>query len=210
MTAEIRAQGYQAAFSQKSDIYAFGCILYRLCSLAEPMAIDDIKPLDISENYSIELLTLTSTMLSSERDERPTATQTKVVRCRTCEQTFTSRNQLVKHLKNTGHNRKATIEESDPPPADGEINNENGFTIRGRANAPIQYHYDDGEDSDGAKPSPYMVCNKYFKTKRQFYGHLGGVHHFRSVKYVLKRKAEIASSNSVEEGDEHLPKWIKT
>jgi uncharacterized C2H2 Zn-finger protein len=188
------------------------------------MAIDDIKPLDISDNYSIELLSLISTMLSSERDERPTATQTKdqlatmalklfqpkVVRCRTCEQTFPSRNQLVKHLKNTGHNRKATIEESAPLPANNELSNEGGFTIRGRANAPTQYHYDDGEDVDGVNTSPCVVCNKYFKTKRQFFGHLGGVHHFRSAKYVLKRKAEIASNNNVEEGDEHLPKWIKT
>jgi hypothetical protein len=45
---EIRGQGYQSAFSRKFDIYGFGCILYRLCTLAEPVVIDDIKPLDIA------------------------------------------------------------------------------------------------------------------------------------------------------------------
>jgi serine/threonine protein kinase len=200
---EMRAQGQQAAFSQKSDIYAFSCILYRLCSLAEPMAMDDIKPMDILTNYSIELLSLISNMLSSDRDVRPTASQTKyrlaamalklfqlkTATCRTCEQTFPSRNQLVKHLKNTGHNRKATVEEWAPLLAISELEKENGFRFRGCANAPAQYHYDN-EDLGVLNPSPCMVCNKYFNTKRQFFAHLSGVHHFRNTKYVLKRKAE--------------------
>ena len=51
---EIR--GFQAAFSQKSDVYAFGCILYRLCTLEDPSILDDVRPLDISGDYSMELL----------------------------------------------------------------------------------------------------------------------------------------------------------
>jgi hypothetical protein len=60
-------------------------------------------------------------MLSSERDERPTAVQVKdglktialqlfqpkTAKCRVCEQSFSSRSQLSRHLNETGHNRPA-------------------------------------------------------------------------------------------------------
>jgi hypothetical protein len=74
---EVCGQGHEAAFSQKSDSYAVGCTLYRFCTLAEPIVVDDIKPRTISFNYSIELLSLISSMISSERGARPTASQFK-------------------------------------------------------------------------------------------------------------------------------------
>jgi serine/threonine protein kinase len=118
---EIR--GYQAAFSQKSDVYAFGCILHRLCTLDDPTILDDIKPTDILGDYSIELLTLISSMLSFERDARPTALQVKeqlatiglkmfpsIIRnsptCLVCRRSFPSKNQLWKHLKQVGHHKQ--------------------------------------------------------------------------------------------------------
>jgi serine/threonine protein kinase len=217
---EIRGQGYAAAFSQKSDIYAFGCILYRLCSLREPTVIDDIEPLDISVGYHIELINLISSMLSSERDARPTATQvkddltaiavklfqTKTAACRACAETFPSRNQLVKHLKKTGHNRRNVDTDTAQCVANNEFkNSESEFTIRGCADAPAQYYYDEHE-LDTVDPSPCVVCNRYFNTKGQFFGHLGGVHHFRSAKYVLKRKAELGLNTNTEREDERLAK----
>ncbi|PSN66131.1 kinase-like protein [Corynespora cassiicola Philippines] len=123
---EIREQGYHAAFSQKSDIYAFGCVLYRLCTLEDPDDVDDLKPEEISDNYSIDLLGLISCMLSSDRDHRPTAAQVKAHllslmprylpnarSCRTCGFLFVSANQLRKHLKQTGHYRQ--VNPSGPP-----------------------------------------------------------------------------------------------
>lgn len=114
---EIR--GYQAAFSQKSDVYAFGCILHRLCTLEDPTVLDDIKPTEISGEYSISLLSLISSMLSSERDERPTASQVKeqlaatahemfpveaaTIRCRTCLNVFPNQHSLLKHMQKKGH-----------------------------------------------------------------------------------------------------------
>jgi hypothetical protein len=115
----IRGPGFQAAFSQKSDTYAFGCILYRMCPLAEPAVLDDIKPYDISTRYSINLLDLISMMLSAERDACPTASQVQnelksialqlfppeALKCRMCEQIFPGCTQLSKHLKQMGYTR---------------------------------------------------------------------------------------------------------
>jgi hypothetical protein len=182
------------------------------------MIIDDIKPEDISLDYSIELLGLISTMLSSDRDVRPTATQVKeqltaiaiklfqpnTAKCRMCAETFSSRNQLIKHLKKTGHNRKATVAE---PESSARLpDNESGLTIRGCADAPAQYHYDE-RDLDVIDPSPCVVCNRYFNTKRQFFAHLGGVHHYRSTKFVQKRKAE--NDPNIEKREERLAKWTR-
>jgi hypothetical protein len=217
---EIRGQGYAAAFSQKSDIYAFGCILYRLCSLTEPTVVDDIDPQDISVGYHIELLNLISSMLSSERGARPTATQVKedltamavklfqpkTATCRACAEAFPSRNQLVKHLKKSGHNRKDVNIETAQRVANNEIKKSGSeFTIRGYADAPAQYHYDKYE-LDTVDPSPCVVCNRYFNTKGQFFGHLGGVHHFRPAKYVLKRKADLGLNTDTEREDGRLAK----
>jgi hypothetical protein len=97
-------------------VYAFGCILYRLCTLEDPSILDDVKPMDIPGDYSLELLNLISAMLKSERDGRPTATQVKTnlatiglklfptsvqnsPTCLVCRESFSSKNQLSKHLK---------------------------------------------------------------------------------------------------------------
>jgi len=218
---EIRGQGYQAAFSQKSDIYAFGCILYRLCSLAEPLVVDDIKPLDISMDYSIELLTLVSTMLSTDRDARPIAVHvkeqlaaiaTKLFKsggetCHSCKREFISKNGLRKHLKKTGHGRKDGSLAHDTKVSELVVG-ETSIPIRGAADAPAKYYYDD-EELDAPDPSPCIVCNKYFNTKRQFFGHLHGVHHYRGLKYVRKRKAEESLEVDVEKEDERLAKWVR-
>jgi serine/threonine protein kinase len=238
---EIRGQGYQAAFSQRSDIYAFGCILYRLCSLEEPGLLDNFNPSEMSMNYSVELLKLISTMLSSERDERPTAVQVKdrlktialqlfqpkTTKCHTCEETFPSRNQLTKHLKQTGHYRSAAGTDAAVLPAPnasgktsgfnicgyaeipGQPGKENELRIRGCADAPVQYHYDE-KNLDAVDPSPCAVCKRHFKTKKQFFTHLlGGPRHFRGAKYVQKRKAERGLDSDVEKEDERLAKWAR-
>lgn len=194
---EIRGQGTQAAFSQKSDIYAFGCILYRLCTLSDPLIIDDIKPSDITADYSIELLSLISSMLGTDRDERPTATQIKnqlaaiglqmftaaTLHCSTCHETFPSRTQLAKHHKKTGHSWKPTETKQLPTiPAPPPANRDAGLKIRGvAAHAPAEANVD---------PSPCIVCRRHFNTKKQFFGHLYGVHHYRGLKYVRKRRAD--------------------
>ncbi|KAH3913304.1 hypothetical protein HBI56_085230 [Parastagonospora nodorum] len=219
---EIRGPGYAAAFSQKSDIYAFGCVLYRLCSLAEPLVVDDIEPVDIAVDYSLDLLSLISKMLSSERGVRPNATQVKdqltaiglqlfqpnSVECRACQQSFSERRALRKHLKKTGHNRKQPLnpEPVNSEPAASEPKSEPGLTIRGFADAPAKYYYDDKE-LDTPDPSPCIVCNRRFNTKRQFFAHLGGGHHYRGLKYVLKRKA--SKEVNMDKAEERLTKWIR-
>ncbi|KAH8722745.1 hypothetical protein GQ44DRAFT_622168 [Phaeosphaeriaceae sp. PMI808] len=159
-------------------------------------------------------------MLRTSRDERPTATeakdslaaiaerlfQPKEACCRVCMEPFETRSQLMKHLKKTGHNRKLVVQD----PAQ-EANaccrvfcEERGLAIRGCANAPAQYHFDE-QDLDAVDPSPCVVCNRYFDTKGQFFGHLGGVHHhWRNAKYVMKRKA--AKDVEVEKEDQRLAK----
>jgi serine/threonine protein kinase len=219
---EIRGKGHEAAFSQKSDVYAFGCILYRLCTLVEPIVLDDIKPRDISMDYSTELLSLISTMLSSERDARPTAAQVKdqltaiglqllqpkSTTCRVCEQAFPTRKELFTHIKSTGHKSRVIIRDPHPQLNDQASKDDPGLTIRGFADAPAKYHYDDNE-LDAIDPSPCIVCDKHFNNKRQFFSHLYGVHHYRGLNYVLKRKAENDLSEDAAKRDERLAKWIR-
>lgn len=201
---EIRGQGYEAAFSQKSDVYAFGCILYRLCTLENPVILDDLKPCDIPADYSMELLSLVCSMLSTDRDERPTALQikdqlaamsmqmfaTSELHCLECHDTFPSRNQLTKHLKVTRHKRPAKgsqvnvrVNESS---ADGTI----GIRIRGAAAVPNERRHYDENTTGAADVSPCLVCMRHFDTKRGFFSHMGGANHYRGPKYVLKRRAE--------------------
>jgi tRNA U54 and U55 pseudouridine synthase Pus10 len=184
--------------------------------------LDDIKPQDISMNYSIELLSLVSTMLTLDREERPTAVQVKVqltaiaiqlfqpkaATCRVCEQVFSSRKDLLNHLKDTGHKRKPLTRDAHLKVDQPISKDESELTIRGVADAPIKYYYDDNE-LDAIEPSPCMVCDKQFNTKRQFFGHLHGVHHYRGLKYVLKRKAENGLDEDVDKEDERLVKWIR-
>lgn len=217
---EIRGQEHQAAFSQKSDVYAFGCILYRLCTLSNPVILDDIKPCDISANYSIELLSLISSMLSMERDERPTASAVKeqlatigfqalttaTLHCAACHETFPSRNQLVKHLKKTGHRRPQGMHSK---PANDPASSDTGLRIHGVADAPAVYHYDENGTEDIVNPSPCVVCMRHFNSKKQFFGHLGGVRHWRAPKYVRKRRAEIDPKLDAEHHEKRLEKWIQ-
>ena len=51
-------QGYKAAFSQKSDVYASNCIPHRLCILEGPSILDDTKSADISGDYTFKFLHL--------------------------------------------------------------------------------------------------------------------------------------------------------
>ncbi|KAL5119891.1 hypothetical protein ACEQ8H_002253 [Pleosporales sp. CAS-2024a] len=225
---EIRGKGVAAAFSQKSDIYAFGCILYRLCSLTEPVIVDDIEAKHISMDYSMHLLSLISTMLRSDRDERPTASQVKDqlsviarqlfqpkdITCRACQQSFASKSQLWKHVKATGHNRHEPC--SSAPPTDG-FQPESGFKVRGFADALAKYYYDDNDDEEEeeeevqmpADPSPCFVCYKHFGSKRQFFGHLYGGHHYRGLKWVHKRKADAAMDMDVDRENGRVAKWVK-
>ncbi|KAF2788928.1 kinase-like protein [Melanomma pulvis-pyrius CBS 109.77] len=113
---EIRGQG-PAAFSQKSDIYALGCILFRLCTLSDPSLVEDFNPLAISDVYSRDLLSIVSAMLSKDRQSRPTATEIKqylmahihenisptAKECRTCRRVFLSINKFRKHSKAPKH-----------------------------------------------------------------------------------------------------------
>jgi serine/threonine protein kinase len=57
---EIR--GCRAAFSQKSDVYASGCVLHRLCTLGDQSVLDDIKPAEFSGYDSMNLLNSISSM----------------------------------------------------------------------------------------------------------------------------------------------------
>jgi hypothetical protein len=186
------------------------------------MILDDIKPRDISIDYSIELLSLVSTMLTSERDARPSAIQVKdqltaialqllqlkAGTCHVCEQAFSSRKELSTHLKNTGHKRKPIARDAHLQLDQQVSKDEPGLTIRGVADAPTKYYYDDNE-LDAINLSPCMVCDKLLNTKRQFFGHLHGVHHYQGLKYVLKRKAENSLDVDVVKGDERLEKWIR-
>lgn len=222
---EIRGQDFQAAFSQKSDVYAFGCILYRLCTLSDIVfVLDDIKPSDISADYSMELLSLTSSMLSLDRDERPTATQAKeklaaiglqmfttaTLHCSTCHETFPSRNQLSKHLKKAGHWHgpqnivpliKTAVNSS---PTNGEVD----LKIRGVAEAVTEYHFDP-KNHEEVDPTPCFVCRRHFNTKKHFFGHLHGANHYRGPKYVMKRRADDEVDIDEDRQDKRLTTWIQ-
>lgn len=173
--------------------------------------------MDIAVGYSIELLSLISAMLSSERDVRPTATQVKdqftaiglqlfqakSIECRACQQKFPGKPELRQHLKKTGHNRK---QPPNPEPVADEPKSDPGLTIRGVADAPAKYYYDEKE-LDTPDPSPCLVCNKRFNKKRQFFVHLRAGHHYRGLKYVHKRKA--SKEVKMDKAEERLTKWTR-
>lgn len=208
---EIR--GYPAAFSQKSDVYAFGCILHRICTLEEPKILDDTKPNDIAGDYSFELLSLVSSMLSSKREDRPTATQVKerlaaVVRkmftvavnnsptCLICHQSFPSKTQLWKHRKAIGHHKQSdnnlNIGNRDmkSEPRSSIAVEDVELRIKGVADAPANYHYDNIAQG-GENLSPCVVCWRDYASKRQLYKHLYCNEHVRKQKLVTKRLAGI-------------------
>ncbi|KAF1918479.1 hypothetical protein BDU57DRAFT_201128 [Ampelomyces quisqualis] len=177
----------------------------------------------MSMNYSIELLSLISTMLSTERDSRPTASQAKgqlraialqlfqpktTNKCSVCEEVFSSRTQLDKHYKKFRHYRPTKATSTAPPVGQGTVKAEDDFSIRGCATVPPQYYYDEAE-LEAVDPSPCVVCNKYFNTKGQFFSHLGGGRHWRNAKYVQKRKAEIDLNVDVGKGERRHEKWTR-
>lgn len=180
--------------------------------------LDDVKPLDISGDYPIEPLSLVSAMLSTDRDVRPTASKvkdqlaviaTKLLtpageKCATCQMTFTSKTALRKHMKKNEHGCKDALPVQDFKITHCVVEDHPPLTIRGAADAPAKYYYDDAE-LDAPDPSPCVVCKRQFDTKRQFFSHLGGPggYHYRNAKFVLKRKAEI----DLEKADERLAKW---
>jgi serine/threonine protein kinase len=222
---EIRDQGYHAAFSQKSDIYALGCILYRICTLQEPYLLDGIKPRDMSEDYSFDLLELVSSMLGTNRDERPTASQVKdhlaatalhsfqvaTPHCPTCSETFPSKTQLSKHQEKTGHKRHTAGDKSPFEPVEQSAKENTGLRIRGAANAEnatnaASEYYDDVKATNDATNSPScIVCRNNFNKKKQFFGHIHGANHCRSARYIAKRRADVDADKE----DQRLAKWIR-
>jgi hypothetical protein len=167
----------------------------------------------------MELLGLVRSMLSTDRDARPTASQVKEQlaaiatklfaptgeKCNTCQQDFISVNALRKHVKKAGHGRKAAVLVTDFKTTHCVVETHSQMAIRGAADAIAKYHYDDAE-LDAPDPSPCAVCNKHFKTKRQFFAHLsGGPRHYRSAKYVMKRKAE---NDLTDDKEYRFTKWM--
>ncbi|KAF2659831.1 kinase-like protein [Lophiostoma macrostomum CBS 122681] len=185
---EIRGQDCLAAFSQKSDVYAFGCVLYRLCTLRDPDQAAGLKPSEISQDYSIDLLSLVSSMLSYDRVDRPTASEVKDMlltiarttistasqECRTCKRVLFSSNQLRKHLKETGHSRKSDLYRTDEqmtilqrPAPETSVDGEAEFKIKGIAELPSSKM-----TNTESKHSPCAVCLRQFKSKGKFFQHL--------------------------------------
>jgi serine/threonine protein kinase len=74
---EIRGRRPNVICSERSDMYALGCVLYRLCTLEELDQAARVKPLDISPDYSVDLLSLIGSMPSYDRVDRPTAIAVK-------------------------------------------------------------------------------------------------------------------------------------
>jgi hypothetical protein len=64
------------------------------------------------------------------------------------------------------------------------------FRIRGIADTPTEYHYDDS--ADGSEDlAPCVVCWRDYESKRQLYKHLYCNEHVRKPKTVIKRLAEL-------------------
>lgn len=164
-------------------------------------------------------------MLSADRDYRPTAADIRVelamlaqrlfpsldVHCKTCHQNFPSRSQLDKHFKDRSnrcryvHDKQKLSNRSDIP-----TNGVPELKIRGAADAPAQLYYDEttaGAEEPELKPSPCVVCMRHFNSKRRFYGHLHGAHHYRNVGYVLKRHAENALDVEGGKAEKRARKW---
>lgn len=184
------------------------------------MILDDIKPSDISPDYSIELLGLICTMLDSDREQRPTATQVKEklaalalqlfpsasLHCKSCHQSFSSENQLSKHLKDRGN--QCRYNGCKPSATHSPASDDGGLKIRGAAAAPPQHHYEENATED-ADPSPCIVCVRHFKSKHNFYAHLHGANHYRGPAYVHKRRAELdLDTEDMGRAEKRLLKWI--
>ena len=209
---------FQAAFSQKSDVYAFGCILYRLCTLEDPAVLDDVEPMEISGEYSLEMLNLISSMLRPERENRPTATQVRTdlaaiglkmfptsvknsPTCLVCRESFASKSQLSKHLQQNNSHRQLvekvkngfvdlpTVEPKNEPAPSSAVTGAK-FKIRGVADAPPQHHYDSTVDID-EDVAPCVVCWRDYESKRKLYKHLYCNEHVRKRETVHRRLAEV-------------------
>jgi serine/threonine protein kinase len=225
MRQEIRGQGYQAAFSQRSDIYAFGCILYHLCTLEDPHLLDNIKPEDVPADYSMSLLYVVSSMLSTNPDERPTASQVKeqlaaialrlfqaaAPHCPVCSEAFPSKNQLSQHQKKTGYKRHTDGNKMHSESIQHPVNGDAGLRIRGAANAALGHHHDINATQNGAaEPPACIVCRRHFNKKKQFFSHIHGANHIRNPRYVAKRRAETNLDVDVDKEDSRFIKWMRT
>lgn len=59
-------------------MYAFGLILYEMCTLKMPkLGLEGLSDDELPSMYSIELRSLISSLLSRSRGDRPTASQVK-------------------------------------------------------------------------------------------------------------------------------------
>lgn len=172
-------------------------------------------------------------MLSTERDERPTASAVKErlgavglqmfnvasPHCETCHESFPSRNQLSKHCKGTGYawkkgsagGRRGKIGSSnDVASGVGDLTADLGIKIRGVAgDAAPAYYFEDSAERE-VEASPCIVCLRQFNTKKQFFRHLHGVRHYRGPKYVQKRRAEdgIVAGSEEEHREKRPAQWV--
>jgi hypothetical protein len=183
----------------------------------------------MSEDHSLDLLELVSAMLSTNRDERPTASQVKdhlaatalhsfqvaTPHCPTCSETFPSKNQLSKHQKKTGHRRHTAGDKSPFEPVEQEANENVGLRIRGAANAGIatnsasEHYHDVKATNDATNPPSCIVCRKSFNKKKQFFGHIHGANHCRSARYIAKRRADTDLDVDTDKEDSRFVKWIR-
>ncbi|KAF1835164.1 hypothetical protein BDW02DRAFT_496627 [Decorospora gaudefroyi] len=162
-------------------------------------------------------------MLSADRNERPTASQVKEQlatlalhlfpaanrECSVCKQNFVSKKGLHKHIKKTGHRIQLKTEQDS-----AEATTKDEFRIRGAANVPTQYHYEDGIETqngplEGDEPPPCVVCWKGYDSKRRLFRHLYCGDHVRGRKLVMKRLADNEIDFDEERRTKRLVKWIQ-
>jgi hypothetical protein len=178
--------------------------------LDSPEHVAGLKPFEISQNYSIDLLSLISSMLSEDPVDRPTAANVKsqlmvLIRknispsaqeCYKCGNVFLSNTQLRKHMKavhrpiigsvdfKSGKGQAPKFSE-DPTPdiwIEDRLEFDNGsMTIQPLA---------DGTAHGTVDPSPCLVCMRNFNSKKRFFQHLHCQNHWRNEYYVLKRRSE--------------------
>jgi hypothetical protein len=179
--------------------------------------VDNIEPAEILADYSVELLSLVSSMLKVNRDERPTASQVKeelaiIARqlfpaghreCPICQQTFISKKGLQKHRKKTGHH----IEQNGERDTNGQATwTETDLHIRGAADAPARYYYEEDENDkpEADELPPCVVCWRGYDSKSKLFRHLYCGNHVRRRGQVLKRLAD----NDVDVDEEHRDKRL--